>query len=345
MKSVLHIGLDILSHSRKGLENGFRQAGFTEYNFLAWQNIRMEYGILATQERMITIARKLTPDVIFCQFQNSDILDEETVIELSKCGFTVNYTYDCRAQEEMKWYYDLAPFFGLTLFACKEDADEARRLGINNVGNIHSSCDPEQYLSYSVRQEVKAKYPEIVFIGSNYENTNLQFELKRQRAGMVGFMKNQFGNKFGVFGMNWVAESKYYNPIDENNIYNTAKISVCHNNFLRTSYTSDRQWRSMACGIATVPQYYPGIEADHIGGLEYAWETVADLDRICRRLLDNEDERKDLSVFQHSSFIAMHTWRHRIDQMKIMILKILNQVPLSEYVTHFKEIYNGSAEQ
>lgn len=353
MKSVLHIGFDILSHSRRGLENGFKEAGFTEYNFFAWQNLRMSYGILATQERMIAVAKTLKPDLIFMQLQNSDICDDETVIELSKCGYTVNYTYDIRKADEMEWYYKLAPLFGLTLFACKEDAEAARRRWINNVSHIHSSCDPEQYRPVEVKCDCachkndgdnmvmhimpccdgsilrgegrrgqlqrKNHYPDIVFVGNNYQNTNLSFDLKRQRFLMAEFMKNQFGNKFGTFGMNWGPESKYYNPIDENNIYNSAKIAVCHNNFLRAGYASDRQWRAMACGIATIPQYYPGIEGDRLGGLEYVWENMADLDRICRRLLENEDERKELAEFQHNSFLAMHQWKHRIQSIKEMI--------------------------
>src|ERR1700744_5288161 len=99
MKSVLHIGLDSAMHSKEGLKKGFLAAAFTQYDFFNWQNARLNEGILGCQARMIQAAKSIAPDLIFCQFQNSDICDEETVVELSKFGFTVNYTFDVRDAE------------------------------------------------------------------------------------------------------------------------------------------------------------------------------------------------------------------------------------------------------
>lgn len=354
MRSVLHVGLDAVSHSKEGLRKGFLAAGFTEYHFFNWQTVQLNEGILGCQARMIQAAKNILPDLIFIQIQLPGILDEETVTELSKCGFAVNYTFDVRDAERTEWMYELAPYFGLTLFACKEDADEARRRGINNVGNIHSSCDPDLYRPLEVpcdcschkdhgpgnymnhivacceggvlkgekrRQRLQSKYgyPDIVFIGNNYERTNLGFEKSKEREEMVNFMKKEFGDRFGTFGMNWGAQSRIINPDEEVRIYNSAKIVICHNNFYRTGYASDRQWRSMACGAAVVFHSYPGFEKDEESSDHPAWRHTSHLLSICDELLHNERWRVQVGAECRIDFLQRHTWKHRIESIKSMI--------------------------
>lgn len=322
MKSVLHIGLQSPFHSPKGIEKGFREAGFIDYSFQDWQQIRFSEGILGCQSRMITAAKQIMPDLIFIQIQNEDILDEETGIELSKCGFTVNYTFDVRSLERTEWMYDLAPHFGLTLFACQEDVEEAKKRGINNVEQLHSSCDADQYRPVILPEEVK--YPEIVFIGNNYANTNLEFEQAQERVEMVNFMNGEFGNRFGVYGMGWEPGSKMVNSIEEVNIYNGCKIVVTHNNYKRSGYCSDRQWRSISCGAMTIPQYYEGLNTD-IYSNRLAWINFDDLKRSCLEVLEwDEGHRKNVAAYNSRYFLNHHTWQHRIQTMLSMINGIKN---------------------
>lgn len=319
MESVLHVGFDAQSHSKEGLRKGFLAAGFTEYNFLNWQNLRLDAGILGCQARMIQAAKNLSPDLIFCQFQNPEVLDEETVIELSKCGFTVNYTFDVRDAERTEWMYELGPHFGLTLFACKEDADEARRRGINNVGNIHSSCDPDFYHPISLSAEEKRKYPEIVFIGNNYERTNLGFEKSKEREEMVNFMKAEFGERFGVLGLNWGVGSRIVDPWEEVRIYNSAKVVICHNDFYRGKYCSDRQWRAMACGANVIVHHYPEVVQDFEDYFISFWKILDELKHRCELVLDGNWIIYDRGNDYRKCFLERHTWQKRIESIKSMI--------------------------
>jgi hypothetical protein len=359
MKSVLHIGLESDMYSHLGLKKGFLAAGFTEYNFFNWQAVRMNAGVQGCQARMIVAATNLKPDLIFMHLQNPDILDDETVTELSKIAFTVNFSFDVRDADGTEWMYQLAPYFGLTLFACKEDADEARRRGIHNVGNIHSSCDtdvyhpiemscdcschkdhgPGNYTAHIVpcceggilrgeqrRRHLQAKhgYPDIVLIANNYERTNHQFEKSKEREEMVNFMKAEFGDRFGVFGMNWGAESRIINPQEENIIYNSAKIAVCHNNFHRVEYCSDRQWRAISCGALTVINDYEHIQKDFEGECP-KWTWFDQLAKECRFYLENEGPRRLMAFSQRQQFIHLHTWEHRIETIKEMIYGITSK--------------------
>lgn len=322
MKKVLHIGLNSDLHSHLGIKKGFLKAGFTEYNFYDWQSVRMNTGVQGCQARMIVAAKNLQPDLIFMHLQNDSICDDETISELSKIAFTVNFTFDVRDADNTEWYYQLAPYFGLTLFACKEDEDEARRRGIINVGHIHSSCDTDVYHPMQLSDEQKSKYPEIVFIGNNYERTNHQFEKSKEREEMVNFMKAEFGDRFGVFGINWGHESRIINPQEENLIYNSAKIVICQNQFLRKEYCSDRQWRAMASGATTLCQDYPGLDQD----LRYMWEgwsTFEQLKTQCLQLLyPGMVMRSSLGEVQREIFLKHHTWQKRVEQIKEMIYAI-----------------------
>lgn len=322
MKSVFHIGIDLPSHSKEGLKKGFLQAGFTEYIFFDWQSVRLNEGILGCQTRLLRAAQSLQPSLIFCQLQNEEIFDEETAMELSKCGFTVNYTYDVRDAERTEWMYELAHYFNLTLFACKEDADEGRRRGILNVGHMHSSCDTDQYRPMVLCDEEKSKYPEIVFIGNNYERTNLNFEQSKQREEMVNFMKAEFGDKFMAMGMNWGSASRIVNPIEETLIYNSAKIVITHNNFLRTGYCSDRQWRATACGALTVCQYYEGLDDDFPLPYVPFWKTFEHLKNQCIKFLGDPYWANKIAESQHTQFISAHTWKNRIESIKSMMYEL-----------------------
>lgn len=321
MESVLHIGFDATSHSKEGLRKGFLAAGFIKYNFLNWQNLRLDMGILGCQARMIQAAKNLSPNLIFCQFQNPEVLDEETVIELSKCGFTVNYTFDVRDAERTEWMYELAPYFGLTLFACMEDVEEAYRRGIKNVEYIHSSCDPDQYRPLSLSEEEKEKYPEIVFVANGYHNTNLNFENAEERQKMVNFMKEEFGGRFGVLGINWGSGSRIINPEEEVVIYNSTKVVICHNNYTREGYCSDRQWRSMSCGALTILHSYRGLFSD-LNGYYPSWKTVGELANECRYFLSDDVSRNYWAEQQRGQFLQKHTWKHRIEEVKEIIWKL-----------------------
>ena len=321
MKKVLHIGLNSDLHSHLGIKKGFLKAGFTEYNFYDWQSVRMNTGVQGCQARMIVAAKNLQPDLIFMHLQNDSICDDETISELSRIAFTVNFTFDVRDEDNTEWYYQLAPYFGLTLFACKEDEDEARRRGIINVGHIHSSCDTDVYHPMQLSDEQKSKYPEIVFIGNNYERTNHQFEKSKEREEMVNFMKAEFGDRFSVLGINWGAESRIINPQEENLIYNSAKIAICHNNFLRTEYSSDRQWRALASGVPTIFHMYPGL-CDELGVKDtcWAWKSFDDLRSICSSVIYAPvEERSAMALNQRKWFLEKNTWERRIEQIKDMI--------------------------
>jgi hypothetical protein len=320
MKSVLHIGINAPSHSPKGIEKGFRQAGFTGYNFFDWQSCRFNEGILGTQSRMIAAAQSVRPDIIFCQFQNSDICDEETAIELSKCGFTVNYSFDVRSLELTEWMYDLAPHFGLTLFACQEDVDEANRRGIYNVGVLQSSVDFDVYSPPEVRNtRPNLKWPSVVFVGNNYVGTSLNFPLAQERLDMVKALKEMMNGEFNVQGQNW-DHSRMIHANDEVLAYRNSIIGISHNNYDRTMYTSDRLWRIMGCGLFCLTKYFHGVEAMFEQGVHLDWwHDIEELKSKIFYYLSEAEEREAIAKAGCLFVRENHGWVNRVQEMLHLI--------------------------
>lgn len=316
---VLHVAIDSPNYSSTGINKAFENNGY-EVIMFKWQDYRFSNGIEETRKEIIRLAKERIPDLIFFHVQNESILDIDTVSILTGMSITVNYTFDVRTKEKTEWLYKLAPFFSLTLFACKEDADECKGRGIRNVNYIHSSCDIDIYKSLQLPEDIKSKYPsEIAFIGNNFEDTNLEFEGATQRRQMVQFLEKEFKDNFEVFGMNW-NPSRLINPQEEINIYNSCKIAIAQNNFKRTGYTSDRIFRIMASGCFCLTEYYVGIEKDFKKGVHLEWWKTFDELRALIILCLSDNEERNLIAKIGSTFVRENmNWSNSIAEIKTMI--------------------------
>lgn len=310
MKKVLHFRLDAPGiYSSDGIEKAFRNLGYT-YHGVDWQNIRFSYGLEILRDSMISAAASLKPDLIFLHIQNSEVLNVETVQELSKHGFVVNYTFDVRSKEKTKWMYDLAPHVGYTFFACWEDVANCAAMDIDNTGNVHSSCDMDLY-----RDLHMPRLNDIVFIGNKTDNTSHEFPEAIERTMMVEALKDHFGDRFKVYGMGW-PYSKMVKPGEEILIYNSFKVAICQNQFNRVGYCSDRQWKAMACGIYALCQDFPGMPDSF-----QTWSGIDDLVKKCDHALEVDYFRNDWANRCKYLVRTGHTWTFRIEEMESIIAK------------------------
>lgn len=317
---VLHCGITAPTYSSVAISEGFRQNGF-DVSYYNWQSVRFDEGLEGMRERLILKSKFDNPNIIFLHVQNPDAIDKETAIELSKHAFVINYTFDVRSKEKTEWMYELAPLIGLTVFACQDDANEAISRGINNVTHSHSSFDPEVYRPLILPEQIKSQYPKIVFIGNNTLNTNLNFEQSNERVDMVEFLKKQYGDKFGVYGMGW-ENSKMVNPQEKVTIYNACKIAITQNQFKRKYYASDRQWEIMSCGTFSLCQHYEGIEKDFVKEVHCDWwNNLDELKNLIDFYLFDDKERE--SIAKNGSLFVRenHNWKNRIEQILSSIPK------------------------
>lgn len=317
---VLFCGLYAPTYNSDGIARAFADNGY-EVSIFDWQRLRFDVGPDGMKERLLTKAKMERPDLIFLHIQTPDNLDVETAAGLQSIAPTVQFTFDVR--DDIRWYKEIAPHITLTLFGDLDSVDECRREGILNVGYLQSSADYDWYKRMNVPVNEKA-FParDIVFIGNNFLNTNLNFPGAKQRSEMVEFMKDNFGDRFHVYGTGW-RYSKMIHPQQEILVYNTCKVAITHNNYIRRGYTSDRLWRAMGCGAFTVSHYYPFINNDFNAGAISTWLHFDMLKDEVEKALANEPYRTKVAESGYELVRQNHSWTVRVKQLKNMINAIL----------------------
>lgn len=316
--TVLIAKIEAPSYSSAGIVRAMRNEFENVYEF-NYQNVMFQEGADGMRKRLMGMCMMYQPDIIFLHIQNPEPLDMDVIQFLSERAFVVLYTFDVR--ENIDWYKEYAPYVGLILFADAESIDACKKDGIENVDYLQSSVDMNLYRPLPPGVEPDKEYGDIIFIGNNFLNTNLNFPLAQQRVDMVNFMKEQFGDRFHVYGIGWPG-SRMLNPMEEIAAYHSCKIAITHNNFLRTGYTSDRLWRAIACGALTVSQQFePYGQYDIPRRAMPMWSTFKDIRDYCNFFLDPywAQHKSDVREEQYQHLKSNASWANRILKFKQLI--------------------------
>jgi spore maturation protein CgeB len=113
----------------------------------------------------------------------------------------------------------------------------------------------------------------------------------------------------------------FVNMEQEVDIYNNCKVAITHNNFMRSGYCSDRDFRAVGCGPLVVHHFFPGVH-DMFGRSAIVWTDHDDLAYSCDYFLRETYERITLAEQEHNRVITNHSWAKRMKQM----FKLLDQV-------------------
>jgi spore maturation protein CgeB len=305
MKKVLLIKLEAPSYSSIGMETAFREA-YEEVRSINWQQLRFDNGyngLKVIWEIILNECETFKPDLIFVQLQVDYILTTEQFKELGKRAFVINFTEDVR--EDIKWMEDAAPHIGLTIFTNMDDVEKLSAKGINNVAYMMVSYND---VWYKPQEKTSKDYGEIIFIGNNFVNTNLNFPQAQERQDMIKFMKEKFGDRFQAYGIG--QENSILLPMQCVEAYNNCRVAITHNNFKRNGYCSDRNFNSMACGAFTVQQHFEGME-EMFKDAPYlaSWKDFDSLETLCNfYLYDAIENKKEMTDYIKQN----HDWRNRI---------------------------------
>jgi len=327
-KKVLHFRLDAPQYSSEFMRRGFIEAGY-EYHGINWQQIKFDEGVFGFQARAIEAAKQIEPDLIFIHIQSPEIIDPETCKELSDIGFTILFSFDVR--DDIAWMKDLEPYLNMILVA---DGETTKQFPAGKSYVLQSSCDMDMYYPVikEFNQGIYRRFSyDISFIGSNYVNTNLNFPLAQERYDVMMELKNEYGDRFSCRGMNW-ANSEYIPPAKEREIYNASKIAICHNNFYREGYTSDRIWRIMACGCFCLTKYFPGIEHIFERGKHLDWwSDINELKLKINHYLNNVEYIQNISMEGYEFVRKNHNWKSRVKEIENLINKTYGTKPAAEH--------------
>ena len=303
MKKALLIKLEAPNvYSSIGMEEAFKE--YYEVRSIDWQRIKFNGGLDGVNvlwDKIVKECISFSPDIIFCQFQKSEILTLERWKRLAEFGFVINFTEDVR--EDIHWYEEVAPHIGLTIFT---NEDDVKKFKYDNVGYM---LVPYNHIWYKPQPKTEQYYGDIIFVGNNYVTSNLRFPFAQERQEMIGFMKCKFGNRFQCYGMG--QENSVLRSHQCIEAYNNAKIVITQNNFKRSGYCSDRGISAMGCGALVVHQHFDGIERlmDENPYL-FTWKTFGELYEICNNLLENPIQENKHSIYVYAKY--KHSWLNRV---------------------------------
>jgi spore maturation protein CgeB len=306
---ILHIGLCASGQPYNALQ-------------MAFINNCMEYrevsaGDPQVNQKAVQIAETFFPDIVFIQVQNSGIINTSTVIKLKQLGAWVcNWTGDVRTPIP-KFYYELGQHIDVTLFTNMTDVKEMRSNGYRadylEIGFDQTIFNPKGQTSIQCP---------IIFMGNNYGNN--AFPMSKFRVDMVGFMQEKFKKEFTVYGGNWNNSAGDLNnsQIEEATAYRGSKIAINVSHFEYERYSSDRLLRILGSGTPIcLAKYYPGMEIDFTDGVSLrTWETLHDLENLCKYYLDTENESERAEIANNGSKLAHQ--RFTFDCMIKNLLKL-----------------------
>jgi hypothetical protein len=295
---------------------GFEQAGY-EVMVMDWQKIKFNEAVEGLRDRLLIKAKIEQPEFIFLHIQNKDVIDIETAKALNKIAPVVMYNFDARQPNEMQWSYELSEYITLNIFSSQEDVLRCKQKGFTNVCCISSSADYDNYKPIKVTAQHLKDYPhEIVFIGNKFDKSNMKFDKAAERTEMVEFLTKEYGDRFKAWGMGY---SKMVNQQEEQIIYNCAKIAVTQNNFLRTSYCSDRGYRAMGCGILTIHQYFPEINKFFNSQVCSTWLNFDMLKEQIDKYLEDEILRYAKGKAGAAFVRERHSWYNRVLEIQELL--------------------------
>ena len=299
---ILHIGLCVQPKPY----NGFQQAFI---DVVGEDNYReISTGDSQVNEKTQYMIAMFKPDILFMQIQAPNIISIETCEYAKNSGcFVINWTGDKR-HEVPQWMVDLAPYVNCTSFSNMEDVYKMRALGFKS-DFLEIGYDPTIYTPIGEALQM----PEIVFMGNNYGRG--YFPMSGFRIDMVDFLKNEYGNRFGVYGSGWAYGNGNFNHSqhEEAKAYRGAKIAINVSHFDCDTYNSDRLLRILGSGVMCLT--YEHINMKEIFRNIPSFKDFNTLKQHIDFYLDDDYTRNHLATANNNFVKNFFTFKHQVENI------------------------------
>lgn len=277
-----------------------------------------KYGVNSyqLQSDVLGVFSSFNPDIVFMHLQSADVIHSGTAQMMAQNSIVLNWTGDVRYPLPQH-YLDLGKHIHATLFTNENDVDASRNHGVKS-GFLQVGFDSTHF---SPLGDIDSKYPEIVFLGSNYTDT---FPLSSYRYEMVMRLKNEFGNRFGVYGGGWngMENGNITSYAEEGKLYRSSKIAINLSHFNYRRYSSDRMYRILGSGTFCLSRNYEEIEKDFKVGHDLAvWNDINELVSKIRFYLNNDAERERIALNGCFNARTKWTWHHFAQNLKAVAEK------------------------
>lgn len=299
---ILHVGLCVQPKPY----NGFQQAFI---DVVGEDNYReISTGDSQVNEKTQYMIAMFKPDILFMQIQAPNIISIETCEYAKNSGcFVINWTGDKR-HEVPQWMVDLAPYVNCTSFSNMEDVYKMRALGFKS-DFLEIGYDPTIYTPIGEALQM----PEIVFMGNNYGRG--YFPMSGFRIDMVDFLKNEYGNRFGVYGSGWAYGNGNFNHSqhEEAKAYRGAKIAINVSHFDCDTYNSDRLLRILGSGLMCLT--YEHINMKEIFRNIPSFKDFNTLKQHIDFYLEDDYTRNHLATANNNFVKNFFTFKHQVENI------------------------------
>lgn len=313
---ILFIGIFDSNEPNTAFRNALKEAS-TSYEEIA-HNV---YGDdkPSLHKEVIEKSMLIQPDLVFMQLQGSFIIYGAALEALKKHSkYIVQWTGDAR-QPLPQHYIDFGKQIDLSLFTNQDDVDVLTSKGVN-ADYLQVSAD---HTIYTPDGSVSADVPEIVFMGNNYNKT---FELSDYRFQMCKFLKDTYGDRFGVYGANYpdgmAKGNLMFNQMKEAEVYRSCKIAINCSHYDLKKYTSDRFFRILLSGAFCLSKEFPEME-EYSPGKNFATFSgcFSDLKDKIDYYLNNDFPREEIA-FEGCMYAHSYCkWPERIKQLLKLVKK------------------------
>lgn len=282
--SILNVGL-MIADQPNGFQIPMRKVatkGYWELKSSA-PNFNQELKMMVDRYR---------PDITFIQLQKDGILDPQTAYDIARKTFVINWTGDVRSSVPA-WMLSVGRNIQLTTFSNMVDVKTCLANGIK-ADYLEIGIDPEIYKSRIISSTESI---DIVAMFNNYRD---QFPLSQYRKDIVKVLKQEFGDRFRVYGGKWGEMGSVdlnASQEQESIIYNQAKLAINCSHFDYERYSSDRMLRILGSGTFCLSHNYNGIEQDYkIGEHLDVFNDIPQLIAKCHHYLNNMPVRNQIAI-------------------------------------------------
>ena len=288
---------------KKGFESIFECTHFD------WMHPKYQNNKVLLNTNLLEVFRLTMPAIVFMHIQDDGIVDLHVVQFMKQYAIVINWTGDVR-HPIPEHYIKIGKEIHLTLFTNMNDVISIRELGVDS-DFLQVGFDSDYFNPLPVPY---GKYPEILFMGSNYNC----FPLSKLRLEMVKRLRAEFGGKVGIYGEGWSVSKNidYANGIissydEEANAYRCCKIAINLSHFEYDRYTSDRLFRILGSGTFCLTHHYPKIEKDFTDGKDLViWSDLDDLIKKIKYYLIFAGQRHEIAVSGCYKAMTNFTWHH-----------------------------------
>lgn len=277
----------------------------------------------ALQVEILKRFNDFKPEIVFLHLQCGDAVLVDTVNRMRREGALVfSWTGDVRYPLP-NFYLDFGRHINSTLFTNMNDVMTCNNNGVK-ADFLQVGFDSKYFNPLG---KTSLNYPEIIFMGSNYPSAN--FPLSKLRLEMVQRIRNEFGNKFMVYGGGWDKVGVPHNVIngyeEEGTAYRSCKIAINLSHFDYFKYSSDRMYRILGSGAFCLSHKYQGIDTDFkIGHDLDVWNNLDELVSKIRYYLANDVLRERISMNGCYNAHTNFTWHHfaqNLEKISLIIKK------------------------